>query len=149
MTDGTIQKQLVISGNNTHNSSNRRFFVNGTAGGTSGWYNDSDMRLKTSIADIPYALERVLKMHGIEFEWKEKENREKGKQIGFIGQELINVLPEVVDNTNDHYSVQYGAITALLVEAIKEQQKIIESQKEELEFLKERLAAIEERLENK
>ena len=149
VTDGTIQKQLVISGNNTHNSSNRRFFVNGTAGGTSGWYNDSDMRLKTSIADIPYALERVLKMHGIEFEWKEKENREKGKQIGFIGQELINVLPEVVDNTNDHYSVQYGAITALLVEAIKEQQKIIESQKEELEFLKERLAAIEERLENK
>ena len=123
--------------------------MNGTAGGKSGWYNDSDIRLKTSIADIPYALERVLKMHGIEFEWKEKENREKGKQIGFVGQELINVLPEVVDNSNDHYSVQYGPITAILVEAIKEQQKIIESQKDELKSLKERLSALEAMMGNK
>ncbi|HQK70010.1 MAG TPA: hypothetical protein PL101_02735, partial [Bacteroidales bacterium] len=70
--------------------------------------------------------------------------------IGFIGQEVYDVLPEVVDNTNDFYSVQYGVITSLLVEAVKEQQKIIEASKlenqklkSELEELRQKVASIE------
>jgi len=151
---GEFTRMVVIMGKDNPNS--RTFFVNGTAGGTSGWYNDSDRRLKTAIKPIPDALMRVCALQGVEFEWIDKEKYEKGKQIGFIGQDVINVLPEVVDNTNDHYSIKYGSITSILVEAIKEQQKIIEASKQEnqelkteIEMLKQRLSTIEAMMSNK
>ena len=55
------------------------------------------------------------------------------------------VLPELVfvNNVDGYKGINYAEMSAVLVEAIKEQQKIIESQKEELELLKERLSAIE------
>lgn len=145
---GVFNTMVVIKGKN--NPSSKTFFVNGTAGGTSEWAAESDMRLKTNIRSIPDALERICRMKGVEFEWIDKTDREKDKQIGFLGQELMEILPEVVDNNNDHYSVQYGSITSILVEAVKEQQKIIENSRQEnvqlrseLESLKERMQAIE------
>ena len=54
--------------------------------------------------------------------------------MGFIAQEVVQVLPEVVqteNNTEGYKSVQYDKVVALLVEAIKEQQKqIIELQQQ-------------------
>ncbi|MFN8209276.1 MAG: tail fiber domain-containing protein, partial [Bacteroidales bacterium] len=58
------------------------------------------------------------------------------RQVGFIAQEVEKVLPEVVDNSQGHYSMQYAPVTALLVEALKEQQKMIEELKAEVEKLK-------------
>jgi hypothetical protein len=50
--------------------------------------------------------------------------------VGVIAQEIIEVLPEVVNQDNDGmYNVSYGNITALLIEAIKEQQLQIEELK--------------------
>ena len=43
----------------------------------------------------------------------------------------------MVDNTNDHYSMQYAPITAVLVEAVKEQQKIIEKLENRINKLEE------------
>jgi cell division protein FtsL len=59
-----------------------------------------------------------------------------GLQMGFIGQEAVNIVPEVVSVSNDHYSMQYAPVTALLVEAIKDQQKQIEDQRKEIDDLK-------------
>ena len=56
--------------------------------------------------------------------------------MGFIAQEVMEIIPEVVDNGGDYYSMQYAPITALLVEAVKEQQKMIEVLKTEIEELK-------------
>jgi len=114
----------------------RKLFVNGDAGGTTGWYNDSDARLKTNVQTIPNALEKVEKMRGVNFEWIDTENHPKGLQVGFIAQELKDVLPEVVDKKGEYYSVQESSITAVLVEAIKEQQKEIENQQKQIEDLK-------------
>jgi len=49
--------------------------------------------------------------------------------MGVIAQELLDVIPEVVLGSEEtNYSVAYGNITALLIEAIKEQQLQIEAQ---------------------
>ena len=56
--------------------------------------------------------------------------------MGFIAQEAVNIIPEVVDNEGDLMSMQYAPITALLVEAIKEQQKQIEKLQQENGTLK-------------
>ncbi len=115
-------KLLVVNGNLTNNPNNRTFFVNGSAGGNSDWHNDSDERLKKNIKTIDGALEKVQKLRGVTFEWKETENREKGRKMGFIAQESKNIIPEVVDHNleNDSYTMQYASVTALLVEAVKE-----------------------------
>jgi len=67
-------------------------------------------------------------MEGVYFDWKDKEEKQ---QVGVIAQEMEKVLPEVV-NQNDQgfYSVSYGGVVPVLIEAIKEQQKEIEKLKE-------------------
>ena len=103
----------------------KTFWVNGSAGGTENWNATSDVRLKTNIVTINSALSKVLQLRGVEFNWKNTSNHLKSKQIGFIAQEIKEVVPEVVNKSGKYYTVQYAPLTALLVEAVKEQQKRI------------------------
>ena len=94
----------------------------------------SDITLKTNVRIIPNALEKINHINGVYFEWKKN-----GKEsIGFIAQNIEKVLPEVVSANNNTglKSVQYGNLTALTVEAIKEQQIQISNLKTEVETLK-------------
>ena len=46
--------------------------------------------------------------------------------IGFIAQDMQYIIPEAVDkNTDDRLGINYQILTAVLVEAMKEQQKQI------------------------
>ena len=137
--------QVVINGNASDNSNNRTFFSNGPAGGTTAWYNDSDRRLKKNISTIENALEKVNKLRGVNYKWKDSKTHSDGLQMGFIAQEAEKVIPEVVDNSDDHYSMQYAPITALLVEAVKDQNKEFRSQNKEL---KKRVEQLEKENEN-
>jgi hypothetical protein len=115
-------QRVAINGTTTNNLN---FYVNGTAGGSSAWSSTSDKRLKKNITTIDNPLSKVLKLRGVSYEWLDE--AKPGKQIGFIAQETLEVLPEVVTGTEQTtYSMQYAPITALLVEAIKEQQKVID-----------------------
>lgn len=117
------------------------FYVHGKAGGPTAWSATSDLRLKQNVETIDGALDKVLKLRGVSFDWKNPEM--KGRQLGFIAQEAINVIPEVVDGSeNTNYSMQYAPITAVLVEAMKEQQQQIEDLKAENEVLKQKLNEI-------
>ncbi|MFC1581737.1 tail fiber domain-containing protein, partial [Candidatus Neomarinimicrobiota bacterium] len=127
--------RVVINGNSSHNTSDRTFFSNGAAGGTGAWNNDSDGRKKKNIATIDQALDKVQNLRGVNFEWKETEHHEEGLQMGFIAQEVEAVIPEVVSNGGDSYSMQYSPLTALLVEAVKEQQQIILDLKQRVQSL--------------
>ena len=113
-----------MNGNKDHIPTNYKFYVNGNAGGTSAWAQSSDLRLKTSITTLPNALAKVMQLRGVNYQWKAQP--ETGTQLGFIAQEVEKVLPEVVNHNGDTYSMQYAPITALLVEAVKEQQNEIE-----------------------
>jgi len=101
-------------------SPSRNFSVNGDAGGTTSWFNDSDARLKKNVVTIEDALDKVEKLRGVQFEWKDTANHQEGRQIGFIAQEAQKIIPEVVSEKGEHFSMQYAPITALLVEAVKE-----------------------------
>lgn len=94
----------------------------------------SDIRYKTNIRPVENALDKVKSLRGVYFNWDliafpNKEFTDK-TEIGFIAQEVEKVVPEVVtkDKTPEEYrSVKYDKVVALLVEAIKEQQKQIDS----------------------
>ncbi len=86
----------------------------------------SDMRLKENIKTLDKSLEKILKLQGVTFTWKA--NPEYGTKIGFIAQEFEKVIPELsFTNPVDGYKgINYAEVTAVLVEAVKEQQKLIE-----------------------
>ncbi len=101
----------------------------------------SDVRLKMNFASIDGALNKVLSMNGKYYDWRTTEfpNRglEEGRQVGVIAQEIETILPEVVVTDDDGFkSVEYGHIVPVLIEAIKEQQKIIDGQKTTINDLK-------------
>jgi hypothetical protein len=82
----------------------------------------SDMRLKHNVVTIDSSLEKVLKLRGVYFNRLETEKR----NLGVIAQEIEEILPEVVYTDSDGMkSVAYGNIVGLLIEAIKEQQEMI------------------------
>jgi hypothetical protein len=87
----------------------------------------SDRRYKENIVTIDSALEKVTSMRGVYFTKKDSPER----HVGVIAQEMEGILPEVVhtDSSEEKMkSVSYGNITAVLIEAIKEQQGIINAQ---------------------
>ena len=80
----------------------------------------SDRRLKENIKPIENALDKVCQIGGYTFTRNDLEDSKK-RHAGIIAQELMEVLPEVVEGTEEtKYSVAYGNIIALLIEAIKE-----------------------------
>lgn len=121
-------------------STSYRFIVNGKVKST-GINETSDERLKTNFASIDNALNKVLSMNGKYYDWRTAEfpqmNLTEGRQVGVIAQEIEKILPEVVTTGDDGYkAVEYGHIVPVLIEAIKEQQKIIDSQKSSIDVLK-------------
>jgi hypothetical protein len=119
---------LVINGNNPNG---KTFFVNGQAGGTSTWAQVSDARFKKNVVNITDAIAKVMALQGIQFEWIDPVRFEKGKQIGFIAQEVEKVVPELISKSEGFYTMKYAEMNALLVEAIKEQQRQIDELKTE------------------
>ncbi|MGK7892668.1 MAG: tail fiber domain-containing protein [Xenococcus sp. (in: cyanobacteria)] len=97
----------------------------------------SDLRYKEDIATIDNSLNKVLSMRGVRYQLRTQDFPQQefsdDSQIGFIGQELESILPEVVFTDSEGYkSLDYSRLAPVLVEAIKEQQQLIEQQKSAL-----------------
>ena len=111
----------------------------------------SDGRLKQGVAPIVNALEKITALRGVRYELKREGcpelPRDEGSQLGFIGQEVEPVCPEVVSTDSEGYkSLNYGRLTAVLVEAVKEQQQLIREQASALVEATRRLSRIERTL---
>jgi hypothetical protein len=90
---------------------------------------NSDVRLKENIKPIESALDKIKQMQGVEF----NKINSGTKEIGVVAQEIEKIIPELVlEDKEGIKSVAYGNITAVLIEAIKEQQKQIEELKQQL-----------------
>jgi trimeric autotransporter adhesin len=99
----------------------------------------SDIRMKKNIVTLDSPLETIEKLRGVKFEWKDgiMPERKNRSDIGFIAQEVEKVIPEIVWTDSKGYkALEYGNITALLVEGMKEQQRQIDELKKEIEILK-------------
>jgi hypothetical protein len=93
-------------------AANTGAYVDGT-----GVHSYSDVRLKHNIVSMSNMLEKVLQMQGVTFNL----NANNQASFGFIAQDLEKVFPLAVNTGSDGYkSVNYAAMTSVLVEAIKE-----------------------------
>ena len=87
----------------------------------------SDCRLKTNICSLDCGINRVSLLNPVSYEWKEQEKHSGcGKQIGFIAQEVKEVVPEAVFETESgYYGFNDSPIVALLTKTVQEQEKRI------------------------
>lgn len=106
-----------------------KFNSNGTvfkSAGTATWDVVSDARLKTELGPIDNALDRLLQLRGVRFQYRTDQRPHgmelpAGEQIGFMAQEVQQVFPEWVSAADDGLlSIGERGTTALLVEALRE-----------------------------
>ncbi len=85
------------------------------------WQTYSSARYKENVCDIEDPIEKLSKLKGVYFDWRDMAG--EGRDIGFIAEEVGEVLPEVVsyeEDGNDAISMSYDKIVPLLVEAFNE-----------------------------
>jgi len=102
----------------------------------------SDERYKKDVVPITGAIDKLDRLHGVSFNWRKdkypKKEFDDKSQLGLIAQEVKEVFPELVMKDNDgYYSVDYAKLTPVLIEAIKEQQKQIETLSKRIDELEE------------
>lgn len=120
---------------------NHTLTVDGTAAKTGGgsWTNSSDIRLKEILGDYNYGLEQVLQLEPVRFRYKSGNPRDLNDldmQIGFVAQQVEPIFPDAVSVGEDGYlDLNMHSINVGLVNAIQEQQKIIEDLKRRIETL--------------
>ena len=78
----------------------------------------SSLEIKTNISEIESPLEKISKLRGIEFDYKETDEH----SIGMVAEEVNEVFPELVSKDKDGkvQAMSYSRMTAVLLEAIKE-----------------------------
>ena len=115
----------------------------------------SSARFKKNISTLEYGLDAVLKIKPVKYQY----NFDKSGlyTIGFIAEEVSEVIPEVVSHQNEEHkvvsreegipvSMDYSKMSAVLVNAVKEQYSKVQELNKNNEELKKRLARIEEAL---
>ena len=104
-------------------------------------FSSSDIRFKENIKPIENAIDKIRKISGNTYDWKEENKVEhgyEGNDVGVIAQEVEAVLPQLVQTRESGFkAVKYDKLVALLIEGIKEQQTQIHSLTIEIEKLKE------------
>lgn len=93
-------------------------------------FSTSDERLKTDIELLENCLEKIDKLKGVSYTWRDGHG---GKEIGVIAQDIKSQFPELVSTNKDNFlTVDYPKLTAVLLEGMKEIKKEIETIKESL-----------------
>lgn len=127
---------------------------------TNGTIITSDRREKFNITTTNYGLSEVMQMKPVNFQWKSKP--EEGNKVGFVAQDLLEIIPEVVvteekvENREtgkmeiveaENLGVYYSDLIPVLTKAIQEQQEIITTEKEKNEELKKKVEKQQEEIE--
>jgi len=137
--------------------------------GSATWSNPSDARLKTNIRPIAGALEKIGQLRGVSFDWINQDLHKGDPTSGFLAQEMEKVFPDCVnevdspagDNADSKLTggkIKTVGLTsgffATMVEAIKEQQQIIEGlqktvaqQQQLIDLQNQKIAQLEQKLE--
>jgi hypothetical protein len=133
---GTTGSNITFSDAMVVNA-NGNVVVNGTVTASNGLLGPSDAIFKKNLLPIKDPVGTVNNLRGVSYEWKTDEFSERnfssGRHYGVIAQEIEKVLPEVVNTAPDGTkAVAYTEIIPVLIEAIKEQQLLLEKQKGEI-----------------
>ena len=128
-------------------SGNLRLETTSSGVESNAFFYSSDERLKTNFTEYDQGLSEVLELEPQYYYWKD--DIDKTKQIGLTAQEVQKIIPELVREDEEGYlSIDYGSLTPLLINAVKDQQELIEEQEREIKENKQELEELEEKVTN-
>ena len=107
-----------------------------------GWDTYSSRRWKSDIQPLRGALGKVERLRGVSYTYTANGKHD----IGMIAEEVGKVVPEVVsyeENGKDARGIDYARLTALLVEAVKQQQDEIQQEKTQIRRLEAKVRRLE------
>lgn len=97
----------------------------------SGFFKESDVRLKSNIAPLNHTLDQICNIPTVEFDMHDKH------QIGTIAQDLENNFAEIVNTDSDGMkSVDYCMLGVVAIEGIKLLKQEVEDLKKQIKELK-------------
>jgi hypothetical protein len=117
--------------------------------GGGSWTVFSDRRLKTNVKPLSGSLDKLLKLRGVSFQWKEPEKYGKltGTQVGLVADEVEEVFPDWVGVDSTGYkTLTIRGFEALAIEALREMQHTNEELKTTNRELEKRLKVLEQKL---
>ena len=124
-------------------------FGNGDAELSGELTESSDARYKKNINSLTGTLNRIKKLRGVTYNWVD-EHKGKAEKIGFVAQEIEKIYPQLVKtNSKGYKSVSYAHMVPVLLQAINEQQQMIEELKsanDKVESLGERVEKLQQML---
>ncbi len=117
------------------------------------WLGASDRRLKTDIKDYTDGLEALMQIRPVTYRYNGKLGLPSEKEnVGIIAQEMQEIAPYMISplknsseeaKDKDYLAYDGSALTYMLVNAVQEQQAIIEAQKSEINSLQSELASLQ------
>ena len=148
---GTYLNQAVLT---TSAVTHGNLTINGTitATGDITAFFTSDIRHKNNVELIDNALDKVNALNGVTWEWNDDvdEVTKQTPKTGLIAQDVLDVLPEVVKTReNGFLALDYSKMVGLLVEAIKEQDIVIQKLKSDMIGLNTTITVFEDRMKEK
>ena len=107
----------------------------------------SDQRYKMNVELLANSLSGILSLEAYKYHFDGQQETEK-KSIGFFAQSLKEVFPEVVtySESTDVQFVNYDALAVIAIQAIQEQNKIIDIQEDKIEDLEDRVKKLEKQM---
>lgn len=97
----------------------------------SGFFKESDVRLKSNIAPLNHTLDQICNIPTVEFDMHDKH------QIGTVAQDLENNFAEIVNTDSDGMkSVDYCMLGVVAIEGVKLLRQEIEDLKKQIQELK-------------
>jgi len=139
-----------VYGSASGGTANYGVYCDGSGAYTGSWSHISDRKFKKNIKPMNGILDKVMLLNPVTYEMRTNEydfmNFNEGKQYGLIAQELEEVFPELVkdgvhpgaeeeDAPVEYKGIDYIPLTAILIEAVQEQQKTIEQLNARIEAL--------------
>jgi hypothetical protein len=113
----------------------------GAKGPTGSTGSSSDLRFKENLRVIDSALEKTIKLRGVEFNWVKMQNLETieiigRRDIGVIAQEVNEYFPELVTmSERGYYMVRYDHLLPIIVESIQIQNQLLTESEKKLEVI--------------
>ena len=132
--DGVIQATNLISGGTTNLMADAQGNIILEA---------SDERLKENVVTLTGSLDRILELRGVSYAWKDTERFGDQQEIGFLAQEVDEVVPEVVRKGGSYWSLNTKNLLAVVVEAMKEMWLIVNGNQDRIEELEARVLELE------
>jgi hypothetical protein len=127
--------------------------VNGSVAGTSAYNNLSDGRLKKNVVAVDDALNKIIKLRGVTFDWRKDEHPDLNlgarQELGVIAQEVEAVFPQAVseDKNTKIKSVAYSMLISPIIESIKQLRSWLVKQDRSIASVNERVDVSDSKIE--